>query len=100
MNAGVDGCFEMIRSENRWGGQEDDVNARIDNFLIRIKSDEFMAVRYGHLITHLFLNCGIRLLQVVRKNITHCGQSGVFIRCEGLYRSTRSSSTASDQSNL
>ena len=83
----------------RRGGQQHDIHAAIDYFLIRVQADEALIRRHFNFIRVFLLQALQALLELIFEYVSHCGQHDVFVSVERLTGGAGTATTTTDQTN-
>ena len=104
MLAGGDGGFQMGRPEVRRRGENHDVDAAVDQFLIGIEAAEMMIFGDGDLVAGFLLQLLGELVQAVFdfvfERIGHRHQLDVLIGVQGIVRRPGAAAAAADEAQL
>src|SRR5436189_380966 len=99
MFAGIDRGSDMHRPKSWWRREDDDVDAALDDFLVRIQPRETTVRLHLELVGIRLLQARQRALELVLESIADCHQRHVSVRCHGLRGCATSASAAADQTD-
>src|ERR1051326_3606777 len=94
-----DGGFQMKGAETGRRGENDNIDAAVDNFLVSVEADETFFGRDGDFLGMVGAKVFQAVLKAILESVAHCDQRDIFIGVESLAGRAGTAAAATNEAN-